>query len=544
MIIDQRLHTGSIIASRTFVQALALPFLVIMLLQMKRENLHGLRYRIYVTVTSCITIFSFVWLFSREEFYLKYSVLLIEVVIYGFIVLYAISNRKEFFEKIRCRNWKTIFWGALLLAMCISRYDGLWTWAFLALFIPLSILTISNKEQEIILQGMLYGIISSYFIMQGLAFIFRPYDIIRYFGLYNNTNMNALFYVIVFAAFLANQFLLTEKKSRKSSKIVNFILMISAVGFTILTMGKAALITEIILACIYLLIIVRNKQKKLKFIFIQIVLWISTSIVLLPICYITARYLPPLFHHSVWFYGEYSEQRVHSYDAYNSEKYPYLETIADSLLGRYSELESLFMKKTTQELDLENTIQGADALDINKEQDAESVNNEIENKDEELLADGSDAMHPLYRAVSVGSSSSIRIKIWKEYLHRINYFGHTKEEPHFWLTEDYYVLHAHNLFLEFTYDFGIIIGILFFLGYAISAISQFILAYKTKSSKEFIILIMLLILGVFGMFELDWYVGQAPLTLFFFMLCITIWDKKIKKKALIEGDNINENKDI
>ncbi len=522
MIIDQRLHTGSIIASRTFVQALALPFLIIMIVQMKFENIRKLRYLVYIIITSCITIFLSIWLLFHVEFYLKYTILLIEIAIYGFIMLYAVTNRKEFFEKKVYRNWTAIFWCVMLLGMCLSRYNGLWTWVFLALFIPLSLLTINNEEQKIILQGMLNGIISSYFVMQGLAFIFRPYDIIRYSGLYNNPNMNALFYVIVFAAFLANQFLLNEKKSLKNSKILNFILMMSVIGFTILTMGKAAIITEIILVCIYLLIMVRNKEKKLKFVFMQIVLWISTSIVILPICFIAARYIPPIFHHPVWFYGEYSEERVHSFDAYNSEKYPAVEEVADALLERYLGIENAFLKETTREALIEKELV----------------------KSEAVAGDGTDAMHPLYVDGIADDSTKARIGIWKEYVTKINYFGHNIDAPHFWLTENYYILHAHNIFLEFTYDFGIIIGIFFFLGYAISGISQFILAYKTKSAKEFTILIMLLVLGLFGMFELDWYVGQAPLVLFFFMLCNIIWNKKIEKKGLIEGDNINEGKDI
>lgn len=38
-----------------------------------------------------------------------------------------------------------------------------------------------------------------------------------------------------------------------------------------------------------------------------------------PVTFGMTRYLPPLFHHPVWFWGEWSEQKVHSWDAWNSE---------------------------------------------------------------------------------------------------------------------------------------------------------------------------------------------------------------------------------
>jgi hypothetical protein len=235
-----------------------------------------------------------------------------------------------------------------------------------------------------------------------------------------------------------------------------------------------------------------------------------------------ARYVPPLFHHSVWFYGEYSVNKVHSFDAYDSEKYPEVEDLVELLLNRYLLIE-----------DIEEYPMVEKVVHIITNRYSKGENIFIEKTEDEVkelqVEPGSDAMPPLYANGEANGSYNARIGIWKGYINRINISGHKIEEPHFWLTEKYCVPHAHNVFLEFTYNFGGIIGILFFLGYVICAIQQGILTYKTKSFTNFTILVMIVLFGVFGMVELDFFIGQAPLTFFFFMLCHIIWNEKKDK---------------
>ena len=375
-------------------------------------------------------------------------------------------------------------------------------------------LKINKNEQELMLRGLIYGIISSYFIIQGSAFVFRPYDIVRYMGSYNNPNMNALFYVVVFAAFLANHFFIIDKKSKSIYRITNYVFMMSVFGFTILSMGKAAFLSEIFLMFLYLFVMCKKTNEKVRFVFSQTIVWICVTLALTPLCFISARYLPPLFHHSVWFYGEYSTERVHSFDAYDSEKYPEVVEVVNELLDRYLGIGIIPTTKPKTEL-----------LERNQNIKSKAV-----------AGDGADEMHPLYIEGEASNTYSARIGIWKEYYKRLNLTGHKIEEPHFWLTENYYILHAHNLFLEFAYNFGVVIGFFFFLGYTIFAIKQILHTYKKRNFKNFSILIMFLILGLFGMFELDFYVGQAPLTLFFFMLVNMIWNNEKDKKSIEEGE--------
>ena len=57
-----------------------------------------------------------------------------------------------------------------------------------------------------------------------------------------------------------------------------------------------------------------------------------------PVTFGMTRYLPPVFHHPVWFWGEWSEQKVHSWDPWNSGKYVDLEDVITAAIGRTTEI--------------------------------------------------------------------------------------------------------------------------------------------------------------------------------------------------------------
>lgn len=496
MVIDQRILTSWNYARCAFRQASALPFLAIIVMQMDKEKLKNMAYRIYGVISVVVAIVGGIYLWKTQEFYLQYSVLWIEILIVGFILLYLIRTKKLYVEVKKIFTWTSIFWIVTLGLMGISRYEGFWPWEFLLVFLLLIFVEIDKEEQKLIFKGMLYGIMTSYFAIQGAALLFRPYDVDRYQGAFNNTNMNALFYVVVFAAFLVNQYMLVEEDRETKFKVLNTFFMMSVFGFTILTVGKAAMLTEIIVMILYLFFMILKNEKKVKFLLATLLSWLVLTVCLVPICFLSARYMPTIINHPVWFYGEYSEERVHSYDPYDSEKYPETEDIYEKILDRF--------------------------LGISDE----SAEEKEEVISQAVAGDGSDPLHPLYVGDDAKTSYSARIGIWKEYFKRINLSGHRIDEMHFWLTENFYVYHAHNVFLEFAYNFGVIAGLLFFLGYLFFGIKQLIKTWKSKSWLDFHILVFLSILGVFGLVELNWFVGQAPLVLFFFMICNMIWNEK------------------
>lgn len=65
-----------------------------------------------------------------------------------------------------------------------------------------------------------------------------------------------------------------------------------------------------------------------------------------PVTFGMTRYLPPVFHHPVWFWGEWSEEKVHSWDAWNSEKYVNVDEVITTALGRTTEITEKIFGRT------------------------------------------------------------------------------------------------------------------------------------------------------------------------------------------------------
>ena len=76
--------------------------------------------------------------------------------------------------------------------------------------------------------------------------------------------------------------------------------------------------------------------------------------------------------------------------------------------------------------------------------------------------------------------------------------GHDKEHSGFWISNYTYYGHAHNMFLQIAYDYGIIPGILFLLIYLYSLYRAFRLCLK----GNWTCIVFLLAILCFGMAEM------------------------------------------
>lgn len=91
----------------------------------------------------------------------------------------------------------------------------------------------------------------------------------------------------------------------------------------------------------------------------------------------------------------------------------------------------------------------------------------------------------------------------------MNLVGHDKQHSGFWISGDTYYGHAHNMFLQVAYDYGIISGILFLLVYLYSLYRAFRLWLKGNWNC----IVFLLAILCFGMAEMVLVSGQITVTL-------------------------------
>lgn len=111
-------------------------------------------------------------------------------------------------------------------------------------------------------------------------------------------------------------------------------------SFIFMTIGRTVWLVSFILGLLFLGFYQGVKQKK-HYIRNGLLL-VLCACMMFPVVFAMTRYFPPLFYHPMWFWGEWSEVRVHSWDAWNSEKYMKIDIVIDivilAALGRMSEI--------------------------------------------------------------------------------------------------------------------------------------------------------------------------------------------------------------
>lgn len=373
----------------------------------------------------------------------------------------------------------------LLLWMFFSINEDVWPIWFLVMFELLYHTDYTEKSMTDMKYGLLNGIILGFFVLQGAAFAFRPFDdaYARYPGIYANYNINALFYCVILVAFLIK---LCFSRRNKESKILILVYTLfsgALMGFLVLTITRTAWIAAIAVLLFYILcsefILLR---KKAKYVIASIFLMSFIMTASIPIEYVAVRYLPTVFHHPIWYEGEYSEEKVHSFDPWNSEKYVTYDEFTNAIWVRIEPYVSLISQKLTVHAQ------------------------EIEVMDSEKVDFKTDESY---------SSARGRLHIWRYFLKNGNVFGHSSTDGHDIEGTGMYVWHTQNMFVQFWYYYGIpaaFLLIAMFFSLIVMSIKKII----CNQENALICVLYTALILFYGLFEATWYPGQIILFLAFF----------------------------
>lgn len=461
--------------------------------------------------------------------------------VYGLLILrtaYALIR-----EKITptMNKWVLICFEALLVMVFCSRYDEQLSMMYLGCFGILYLTAFSREEKKDLGNAVIDGIIIGFFLIQGAAFVFRPYDILRYLGMYSNTNMNALMYQMAYCAFLGRFYLLEAGAERNGRKIIQviwkwmcFVLAACMWGFVFLTMCRSAMLgMAVVTVIVWIRRLCLRRGRGIIALAGNTMVYLMIVILGLPAVYGAVRYIPTFFHHPLYFYEGYTEERVQSMDPWDSPKYVGWGEVVEQNLGRLADLLPRFGTDEEGQGEISWTAMeyagGRPLLFMNK-----SVGITAFYRLWCFMATAGVAEDPEEVAEAFGimeNSTQIRLKIYSHYLANMNLRGHKEEEIGFWVDKTYYAPHAHNVFLQYAFQYGLVAGILLLI-----LVGNMIKGLWKDNIPH---LILYLSLMIFGLTEIMWRDGTLAYCIIYLMPMLTFNSRSDYEKIKGDGDSGN-----
>ena len=283
----------------------------------------------------------------------------------------------------------------------------------------------------------------------------------------------------------------------------------------------------------------KNWKKKFSGVIARGAALVAAFVVLFPVVFGTVRFLPAVLHHPVWYGGEYSIEKVHSFDPADSPKYIEMDEFLEAVFGRivgtfYKGDEageaSVAGNSTDNVVTVEAGTAGgkagagsADNIVAENTEDGEEAdreNAEPDNVNSAVAVDVSQTSYEIIEKIGpegMDEALNIRLSIYAAYLRNLNWFGHPDAEGHYQFADiDYFSWHAQNVWLQMAFSYGIPSGILFLILTVLLFRKNFgILKNAGNVPYKIIPFFICLLFFVYGLMELDWNVGQYPLILLF-----------------------------
>lgn len=379
-------------------------------------------------------------------------------------------------------------WIAMVLWTVIGASEKLWPLWFLLMFGFFYLTCFPKEDWNALINALINGTIFSFFVIQSYAYLFRPFDELRYKGAFANCNTMALYYVIVYVIILVKLHQLHMRKAKMGWKLFYFAGAGALLAFQFLTICRTAWMTSVIVTICYgLLVICKLWKESLSKAFMRgCALVLCAVLTFFPVFY-TVRYLPTIHPHPIWYSGEWRETKVHSWDPADSEKYVELDEFLEAALGRIYSLLKI--------AEANNPF----VLRVNAEELITYVDNVNVN--------------------GIDSSIGVRLALWKAYLQDVTWLGHPAEDEKFaWESNGYHIWHAQNVWVQFAYTFGYPVGVLFVAATILIMIRAYICGKDCKKPYGIVPVIICLTYFSYGLAEIVWNPGQYVLTLFFFVL--------------------------
>ncbi len=481
---------------RTQMIATNMTGLVIALIILSALKLKGFYKPVYaVWLLLCVLVIPIGIHFTLSVYPYKGQVITaaLNIIIYGLILIRIVTDLITTRSCDGLRVPVFAIWIVMLLLMFFSINENIWPIWYAVMFGSFYLTEFDKDTERNILLSIPDGIILGFIIIQGMALLFRPYDVVRYSGLYVNPNFNALFYLMSYSAFLCKWFLLKLEGKNHIVKMVLYLSATSMYGFCIFTGSKTVILAMLVVTVIFLLPFLKQcKNKALSFLKFWLILGL-TGLISVPITYCAIRYMPTIHLHPLYFEGEYNIDKVQPGEQRDSVKYITFEQAMEDNVGRVFYI----LPKLEEYIDSFFTIK-IYAAEPEAFQEPEYI---IPNEE---VYDGIDPIR-------------LRQEIYRYYIERLNLIGHTNDYEEAPICFYYSAPHAHNVFIQMAFLYGIPAGVLFVLMVLIFVPRSISLIKAGEVYRACLISCFIIAFVTFGFFEIDWMCGQLSFTMLFLL---------------------------
>lgn len=390
---------------------------------------------------------------------------------------YYFANKTEIrLSKLSKTFW---IWLSLVFVCVISVNESSWpAWALLGLG-SFYVAPLDDQEKKAMVHGIVDGIIICFFVYEGHALLYCPYDQLRYTSFFSNSDCSAKFFTATYIGFLTKHYILSKEGAKRWRKILCFLFAGSMWGFWFFTITRSSMIGMATATIAFLVAeTVALKEKFLKLLAKGAILAVF-FLISIPIIYGAIRYIPALRHHPV-FITAYSEDKVHSWDPIDSEKYIKFQTVLGAYSSRFAPPEKINLENDYLILsgNTEETLKAEKKAEVQEEngnvgfalfiatieelsEDGECV---VSYKDG--IEPGSDENHPYYVVLTYNNVFErylgIRKYLYKNYFETSSWLGSRNEYHCVWIDAETIYNSAHNSTLDFMSRYGYIAAALYF----------------------------------------------------------------------------------
>lgn len=371
----------------------------------------------------------------------------------------------------------------LLASMIMNRNKRTWPIEAAVFFGLFAIRLLYKGDRNLYLRNFRNGIFLHFLWISGYAFLYRPFHFfmwVRYGGVFHTVTMAAVYDCLVLVLATGN-LLIKYAKGKSLSCLWKEIGMVGiTAGFLFLTASKTGIYAAVILILLLLVVTVFTAfQDKLVGLLKRLGILCLTAATFIVIVFSACRLVPAVVSEPFTYDIERFSESIVAGDAWDSYRFVTVQKFLALFVTRF---------RTYDEADI--TI--------------------------EIAVLGARADY-----------SNGRQYLFKSYFHELDWKGHEGEDlPE---SSGERAGHAHNVYLQMAYDFGIAAGILF-LGLCIFAGIRSILYYLRHKEEETSVL-PVLALGVYGICGLaEWVLLPCISTGFAFFFVMALMIPKEEKK--------------